>query len=491
MQGITKSFPGVQALAGVDFTVRAGEVHALVGENGSGKSTLMKIAGGEVQPDGGNISLSGAVVSFRSPGEAIAAGISSIAQEIPLVPHLTVAENVLLGRLPRTRWRTVDWRAARRHAAEVMGHLGLNIDPLAIASQLPLDEQQMVSVARALSLRAKLVIFDEATSSLTEDEVVALFRAIRQLRSRGVGAVFITHRLKEIYSVADRVTVLRDGRVVGGLSIEDAEEGKLTSMMVGRTLTDYFGKQQIERGAVVLRVRGLSDGDGLRDISFDLHASEIVGLAGLVGAGRTELLRTLFGMRRMADGEVSVDGRPASIRGPRDAIGLGIALMPEDRRRAGLVPMLSVRHNLAMAAQARILPYFLIRPNQERELASRYVERLRIRTAGLATPVRLLSGGNQQKVVVGKWMAVSPRIWLLDEPTRGVDVGAKAEIHRLLGDLARAGTAILISSSELTDLLGLCDRILVMFRGRLVAEVDRSEATEERLIYYATGQGQA
>jgi ABC-type sugar transport system ATPase subunit len=488
MHGIGKTFPGVRALVGVDFSVMPGEVHALVGENGSGKSTLMRIAAGEVQPDEGEIEVEGQPVSFRTPGQAIAAGITATAQEIALVPDLTVAENILLGRLPRRRWR-VDWAAARRRAAEVMADLELDVDPMAIAGRLSLDLQQMVSIAQSLSLGARLIVFDEATSSLTEDQVEALFRTIARLRSRGTSVVFISHRLKEIYSVADRVTVLRDGRIVGTLPIGEANEARVTSMMVGRELGDYFGKQEMERGQVVLSVRGLSDGHGLRDISFDLHAKEIVGLAGLVGAGRTELLRMLFGMHRVTAGEVLVAGNAVRIREPRDAISHGLALVPGDRRRSGLVPMLSLRQNLTMAADARITERFMVRRSEERTLARGYVDRLRIKSSGLETPVRLLSGGNQQKVVVGKWMAVNPRIWLLDEPTRGVDVGAKAEIHRLLSDLAADGMGILMSSSELTDLLGVCDRVLVMFRGRLVAEIQRSEATEERVIYFATGQG--
>jgi ABC-type sugar transport system ATPase subunit len=489
MQGIGKSFPGVRALDGVEFTMLPGEVHALVGENGSGKSTLMKILAGEVQPDEGRIVLDGEEVSFRGPSQAIAAGITATAQEVVLVPDLTVAENVLLGRLPRRRWG-IDWPAARRRAAEVMAGLELDVDPMAYAGRLSLDLQQMVSIAQSLSLRSRLLIFDEATSSLTEDQVEALFRTIKRLSDGGTSIVFISHRLREIYSVADRVTVLRDGRVVGTLPIAEADQARVTSMMVGRELGDYFGKQEMERGPVVLSVRGLGDGHVLQDISFDVHSREIVGLAGLVGAGRTELLRMLFGMHHIADGEVTIDGRPVRIREPRDAIAQGLALVPEDRRRSGLVPMLSLRHNLSMATKARITQGLIVRRSEERALAAKYVDRLRIKSRSLETPVSMLSGGNQQKVVVGKWMAMDPRIWLLDEPTRGVDVGAKAEIHRLLSDLAASGMGILMSSSELTDLLGVCDRVLIMFRGRMVAELPRSDATEERVVYYATGQGQ-
>ncbi|HXJ63130.1 MAG TPA: sugar ABC transporter ATP-binding protein, partial [Actinomycetota bacterium] len=421
--------------------------------------------------------------------QAIAAGIAATAQEIALVPDLTVAENILLGRLPRRGWG-IDWPGARRQAAEVMAQLELDVDPMAYAGRLSLDLQQMVSIAQSLSLQSRLLIFDEATSSLTEDQVEALFRTIRRLRANGTSVVFISHRLREIYSVADRVTVLRDGKVVDTLPIGEADQARVTRMMVGRPLVDYFGKQEMERGPVVLAVRGLGDGHHLQDISFDVHAREIVGLAGLVGAGRSELLRMLFGLHHKAEGEILMNGRPVRIKEPRDAIKHGLALVPEDRRRSGLVPMLTLRHNLGMAAKARIMQGFIVNRAEERTLARNYVDRLQIKSAGLETPVSMLSGGNQQKVVVGKWMAVDPRIWLLDEPTRGVDVGAKAEIHRLLSELAASGMGILMSSSELTDLLGVCDRFLVMFRGRLVAELSRSEATEERVIYYATGQGQ-
>jgi ABC-type sugar transport system ATPase subunit len=489
VEGISKRFPGVRALHRVDLTVLPGEVHALVGENGSGKSTLVKIMAGEYQPDEGRIVLEGEPVSFRAPGAAIRAGVTAIAQELPLVPQVSVTENVLLGHLPRRRLR-VDWRAAHRTVTAVLAELDLDVDPRTRAGTLPLDQQQLVSIARALHLQSKLVVFDEATSSLTEDEVQVLFRMVRRLKERGLGVVFISHRLREIYEVADRVTVLRDGEVVGGLPIAEADEPRLTAMMVGRPLLDYFHKRQIDPGPVVLELRGLRGQGMAHGLDLQLRRGEIVGLAGLVGSGRSELLATVFGLRPRAAGAVIVDGRPARIRGPVDAIRLGLAMVPEDRKRAGVVLPLSVRHNLALARYGKLLPP-LVRPAEERAMVERLASRLAIKAPSLETPVRLLSGGNQQKVVLGKWMVVGPRVWLLDEPTRGVDVGAKAEIYRLMGELAASGMAILMSSSELSDLLGICDRVLVMFRGQLVAEFDRAEATEERVIYYATGQSVA
>ena len=491
LSGIEKGFPGVRALKGVDLTVRPGEVHALIGENGSGKSTLTKITSGEYQPDAGQIRFCGDLVHFRSPAESIRAGISAIAQEIPLVPQLTIAENVLLGRLP-TRRAAVDWSAANRHATEVLSTLGAaHLDPMRIVSTLALDQQQLVSIARALSLQSKVIIFDEATSSLTDDEVDALFQVIRGLRSSGVGIVFITHRLKEIYAVADVVTVLRDGAVIGTLPIAEAPEATLTKMMVGRELGDYFFKQEIEAGDVVLEVEDLEHPGFEAPISLTLRAGEIVGLAGLVGAGRSELLAALFGLRSSGRGQIRVDGRAVRVRNPRDAIAAGFALVPEDRKHGGLVTNRSVRENLTMVGNARILRPFLIRGREERAVAQRFVDDLQIRTPSTETAVGLLSGGNQQKVVIGKWLAHGPKVWLLDEPTRGIDVGAKSEIFRLMGELAASGTAILMSSSELIDLLGVCDRILVMFRGRIVSELSSHEATEEEVIYHATGQSVA
>ena len=491
LEHISKSFPGVQALRDVTFTLRAGEVHALVGENGSGKSTLTKIASGEYQPDEGEIFVEGELVRLRTPTESIRHGISAIAQEIPLVAELSIAENVLLGRMPKRRGR-VDWAAANGHAREVLATLeAAHLDPRTPVGTLPLDQQQLVSIARALSANSKVLIFDEATSSLTDDEVEALFRVIGNLRAKGAGIVFITHRLREIYGIADVVTVLRDGAVIGTRPIAQAPEATLTTMMVGRELGDYFFKREVPRGDVVLEARGLVGPGAPEGLDFTLHAGEIVGLAGLVGAGRSGLLSTLFGLRGRAAGEVLVDGQAVRVSTPHDAIAAGFALVPEDRKRAGLVVNRSVRENLTMVLNARIFPKFMVSGREERAIAQRYVAELQIRTPSIEAPCQQLSGGNQQKVVIGKWLAQRPKIWLLDEPTRGIDVGAKSEIFRLMGDLAASGTAILMSSSELMDLLGVCDRVLVMFRGRIVGELSRAEATEERVIYYATGQSVA
>jgi len=491
VEGIEKSFPGVRALRGVDLTLHAGEIHALVGENGSGKSTLTKVISGEYQVDAGSVFLGDEQVRFRAPVESIAAGIRVIAQEIPLVPHLTVTENVLLGRLPRKR-RLVDWSAARRRAREVLVSLGADhVGPDAIVQALPLDQQQLVSIAQALAGEPKILIFDEATSSLTDDEVDALFGVLRTLRARGVGIVFITHRLKEIYAVADVVTVLRDGAKVATVPIAEAPEAKVTKLMVGRELGDFFRKREIDAGDVVLHVHGFRRRGATATVDLEVRAGEIVGLAGLVGAGRSELLATLFGMRGHTDGEIRVRGRPVRIRGPRDAIAAGIALVPEDRKSSGLAIGRSVRENLSMVGNAKLFPHPIISPKAERTLAHEYVHALQIRTPGIEAPVRVLSGGNQQKVVIGKWLSQRPKIWLLDEPTRGIDVGAKSEIFRLMGELAASGSAILMSSSELIDLLGICDRILVMFRGRILARLDCPGATEEDVIYHATGQSVA
>ena len=484
--GIHKHFSGVYALRGVTLRVRAGEVHALVGENGSGKSTLMKIAIGQYQPDEGELYWRGQPVRFRGPDESIGVGIAAIAQEVVLVPQLTVAENVLLGRLP-VRGGLVDWLRVRRLTSNILDQLGVHLDPRARVGNLPLRQQQMVSVARAIATEAKLLIFDESTSALGDNEVDALFSVIGRLREQGVGVVFISHRLKEIYRIADLVTVMRDGRIVETMPVADADEGRLTRLMVGRDLGDFFSKRPVKPGPAVLEARGLRHSISSPPIDLVVRQGEIVGLAGLTGAGRSELLAMLFGMQRHVAGAIRIGGAPARIRSPRDAIRRGLALVPEDRKRLGLAIDRSVCQNLAMTRNARLFPKMIASAPKERSEAKSCVDSLGIRTPTVDTPVRLLSGGNQQKVVIGKWLTTRPKVWLLDEPTRGIDVGSKAEIFRLMGEFAASGVAILMSSSELVDLLGICDRILVMYGGAIVADLPR-QATEEQVMFYATGQ---
>jgi ABC-type sugar transport system ATPase subunit len=488
---LRKRFGGVHALRGANLRVAAGEVHALVGENGSGKSTLLKIVSGQLRRDTGRVVLNGNEVEFRSPTEALRAGIATVTQETTLVPDLSIAENVFLGHRLARRGPMIDWRGTRAQAKEALDRLQLALDPARVVRRLRPDQQQMVEIARALSTDARVLILDEPTSSLTDDEVTALFRVVRRLKEQGVAVVFVSHRLQEVFDVADRYTVLRDGITVGSGTVADVERPTLIHLMVGRELEHYASEAAAaahgESAEPVLRVRELSLAGHIDGVSFDVGAGEIVGLAGLVGAGRSELLESIFGLHRGVGGEIRLDGRTLRLRGPRDASALGIAFVPADRKRQGLVLHMSVRDNLAMAATARLTR--LRRPTRTREhgLVASAIGRLRIRTPSPAAAVSTLSGGNQQKVVLGKWLATNPRVLMLDEPTRGVDVGAKAEIYRLLSNAAANGIAVVVSSSETPELLLICDRILVMFRGRIVASLSREEATEARIASFAAG----
>ena len=428
-EGIHKRYGGVHALRGASLEVHAGEVHALIGENGSGKSTLLRILSGQLQRDAGEIVFDGS-------------RIATVTQETTLAPDLSIAENVFLGHRMARRGALIDWRATRRRARDVLARLELDLDPATIVRRLRPDQQQLVEIARALSMDARVVVLDEPTSSLTDDEVEALFAVVRRLRDDGVAVIFVSHRLNEVLAIADRLTILR--------------------------------------------VRGASLRRAFADVDLDVAPGEVVGLAGLVGAGRSELLEALFGLRRL-EGTVEYDGRPVAYRSPYDAIRDGIAFVPADRKQQGLVLTMSVRENLMMATTARRLR--LRRPNASRELTAvrGLVRGLDIRVPSPDAPAATLSGGNQQKVVLGKWLAASPKLLMLDEPTRGVDVGAKAEIYRLLTDVAQRGIAVLISSSETPELRTLCDRIVVMFRGRVVASLAKEEATEARIAHFAGG----
>jgi ABC-type sugar transport system ATPase subunit len=481
IRGMAKAFPGVQALLDVDLDLHAGEVHALVGENGAGKSTLMKIVAGVYRPDRGSVRLAGQMLLNDSPRQALERGISMIHQELNLAPNLSVAENVFLGRAP-TRGGLVDWQRLYADAEALAARLGIELDVRARVEELSVARQQMVEIAKALSLEARVIIMDEPSSALTERETEALFEIIGRLRRQGVAVVYISHRLEEIFRVADRVTVLRDGRLVGTLPVGQASQHLLIGMMVGRELTTLFPKESLDIGEPVLEVRHLRRHGVLDDISFVLRRREILGVAGLVGAGRTELVRVLFGADRLDRGEILIEGRPVRIRGPRDAIRLGLGFVTEDRKLEGLVLGMTVRENETLASLAQVSRLGFLNLGRERALARRLVEQLGVRTTGVEQEVTNLSGGNQQKVVIAKWLATRPRILILDEPTRGIDVAAKAEVHALMSQLARDGVAILMISSELPEILGMSDRILVMRQGRLTGEFSRDEASQEAIL---------
>lgn len=490
LRNIHKRFGNTYALRGVDFDLRPGEAHALLGENGSGKSTLMKVAYGELEATQGELYLHGERTRFTNPLHAARAGVTMVAQEVPVVGSVTVGENIALGRLP---WRrgVVDWRRVHRHAAEVLDELESPIDPRRLVSSLGPDDRQIVAIARALAVEARVVIFDEPTSSLTSERVDSLFKIIARMKERGIAIAFISQRLQDIEPVADRVTVIRDGQVVDTIPIEQADETTITRMMVGRSLTDYFHREVITVSEPTpgvksaLRVTGLTVPGVVEDATFDVQPGEVVGLAGLVGSGRVELIRAIFGVQE-ATGRVEIDGTPFLKRSPRSAIGAGVAMLTSDRKTEGLVLSRSVLHNLTMVQNNR-LSGSPIRAKSQRAVAERIIRDVQIRPADPNVLVGKLSGGNQQKVALGRWLARPPKVFLLDEPTRGVDVGAKSEIYRVIRELAARGTAVVVSSSENGELLGICDRILMMFRGRVVASELCTELDEWKVAEHVAG----
>ena len=489
-ENLTKSFAGVQALRRGAIDLRAGEIHALVGENGAGKSTLIRIIAGALSPDSGSLTIGGHPVTEFSPVAARELGVSVIYQQPALFPDLTVIENLALGLESPSLWRRIDWTARRKRAVELLDRVGAVIDPDSIVSSLSMPQQQLVEIARALGRSARILILDEPTASLSEREVGNLFRILRELRRQGLAIVYISHRIEEIFALADRVTVLRDGETVLTESIEQTDRVSLIRMMVGREIEAVFPKREVAIGETILRVDNLSSSAaGLSNISLELRTGEILGLAGLVGAGRSELARCLFGLHSIDAGSIWIGGEPKEslIHSPADAIEAGIAYVPEDRRRHGVIQELSIVRNGSLAVLPRLTRRGLLDQARERQLAAFYAERLRLRADTLYANVSTLSGGNQQKVALARWLATNPSILILDEPTQGIDVGAKAEIHRLMGELAATGMAILMISSELPEILGMCDRIAVMRGGRICATLERSEATPERIISIALG----
>lgn len=487
MSEITKEFPGVRALDRVDLDVRPGEVHALLGENGAGKSTLIRILGGIHRRDGGEIRLRGRRVEIDSPRQARELGIAIIHQELSQVGPLSVAENLFLGREPR-RWRWfVDWRTARRLAQEAMADLGIDIDPRARVDLLSVAERQALEIARALGQKADILVMDEPTAALTIEETNRLFGIIRDLTARGVAVVYISHRLEEIFRIADRVTVLRDGRHVGTFRREAIDMDGLIQAMVGRRLTEKFPKEVVPAGGQVLEVRGLSVAGVFRDVSFAVNAGEIVGLTGLVGSGKIEVAHAIFGALPLEAGEILIEGQRVEIASPADAIAHGIGFVPEDRKTQGLVLGMSVASNLTLPFLDRLQIGGFVRRDDERRVVRQRIHGLHMAASPEQT-ARTLSGGTQQKVVFAKWLEGGGKVLLLCEPTRGIDVGTKVEMYRVMVDLARAGVAQLLISSELPEVLGMSDRILVMHEGSITGEFTRAEATQEAIMASATGR---
>jgi rhamnose transport system ATP-binding protein len=491
LEGLSKSYGGVHALSDVSFAIAPATVHALVGENGAGKSTLVKILTGVVHPDDGQLRVEGEPQRIGDPQAAHRLGIVAMYQEPTVFPDLTVAENVFAGRHPRGRLGTVDWGRMRSNVARLLDDLGVDFGPETPVRGLGVADRQLLEIAKALSASARLLIMDEPTAALSPHEVEHLFATVRRLRDRGVAIVFISHRLEEVTEIADAVTVLRDGRHVATRPAAELPHGELVRLMVGRSLDALFPKEEAEVGEVVLHAEGLSRRGVFSGVSFELRRGEIVGLAGFVGSGRTEVARAIFGIDRLDGGRLSIEGRRFRPKSPRAALRRGLAYLPEDRLQQGLVQSMSIAGNASMAVLPQLTPGGFLRPRRERALARRFMDELRIKATSPAQVVRSLSGGNQQKVVLSKWLAAEPRILILDEPTHGVDVGTKADVHRTISHLAAGGLTILLISSELLEILGMSDRVLVMREGRLVAELPRAEASEERIIQAAAGVGEA
>jgi ribose transport system ATP-binding protein len=487
---VSKSFPGVRALTSVSLTVGRGEVLAVIGENGAGKSTLMKILAGVQTPDVGQIYLDGRPVTINSVQAALKLGIALIHQELNLADNLSIGANILLGREPLNRLGLIDRKATDREARAVMGRVGLGDEsPRTIVGTLSIGRQQMVEIAKALSVNARALIMDEPTSSLTAHEAEQLFEVVRDLRSRGISVVYISHRLGEVKELADRVVVLRDGKNAGELARSEVSHERMVKLMVGRDLSQFYQRTIHTPGKPVLEVERLrTPAHPRHELSFAVRAGEIVGLAGLVGAGRTEMLQTVFGVTPAVGGAIRVDGRTIVPRTPRQAIAAGIGLVPEDRKQQGLILEMAVRQNVSLPSLRRTQHIGFLNHASERQLSEQTVRQLNVRTPSDAQVCQFLSGGNQQKVVIGKWLAMSPRVLLLDEPTRGIDVGAKQEIYRLMEDLARGGVAILFVSSEMEEVLGMSDRALVMHEGRITGELQRHELSEEAIMHLATGR---
>ncbi len=486
MDGIIVEFPGVRALDDVSFNLKKGEVHVLLGENGAGKSTLMKVLSGVNPTVSGKVYIEGKEVSLSDTRVAIREGVSIIYQELNLIPYLSVAENIFLGEAPQIAG-VINWKKLHADAQKILDRLHVDIDSKQIVRKLGIAQQQMVEVAKALRHQAKLIIMDEPTSALTEREIKELFATITRLKSEGVGIIYISHRLEEVKQVGDRVTVLRDGQFVDTLDVSKSSLEDFIRLMVGRDINEKFPKESIPIGDVILRAENITTKDKLKDCSITVRKGEILGLAGLMGAGRTELARAIYGADPIVSGTITLDGKVIQIKRPSDAVKHRIGLLPEDRKEHGLVMGMSVRENVSLANLKSVLRRGLLSSRREKEVANKAINELDIKTPDLNRKVKFLSGGNQQKVVVGKWLLTDSSVLIFDEPTRGIDVGAKIEIYKIMTEFAKEGYGIIMVSSELPEILGMSDRIVVMQGGRVVGEMSRAEATQEKILSYAVG----
>lgn len=485
---ISKSYAGVHALRNASFELRSGEVHALVGENGAGKSTLIKIITGAVLHDGGEITLNGEAIIENSPALSKSRGIAAIYQQPALFPELTVAENIAIGQEKGGAFGRINWQERRRIAKELLDRVGAKIDTEAFAGELSMPQQQLVEIARALGSNARILIFDEPTASLSAEDAQNLFRVIRELRSQGVGMIYISHRLEELPAIADRVTVLRDGLTIETREMADVSSEQLIRLMVGRDLSAVFPKRTVEIGGSIFELRNFgSRVAGIRGINLAIRTGEIVGVAGLIGAGRTELAKTIFGIEVPDEGEILLRGKAIRIGHPCEAIEYGIAYLPEDRRKHGVVLDFPISANITLASLKKLSSFVGMDFGKEKEIAADYTRRLGVKTPAIYNAVSTLSGGNQQKVALSRWLMTQPSVLILDEPTQGIDVGAKAEIHELMMELAEQGVAILMISSELPEVLGMSDRIAVMHGGTIVKILDRAEATQDKILSVALG----
>lgn len=485
---IEKSYAGVHALRDASLELRAGEVHALIGENGAGKSTLIKIITGAVEADSGELKLDGRVVAQNSPRMAKQLGIAAIYQQPALFPELSVAENIAIGLEEPSWFSRVNWRARKQRADDLLARVGAKIDPVAEAGDLTMPQQQLVEIARALGAKAKILIMDEPTASLSADDTRNLFTVIKQLRGEGVGIIYISHRLEELPIIADRVTVLRDGRTIDTRPMSEVNREQLIQLMVGRELSTVFPKKEVAVGEIALELRQVGcSASGVSDVNLSLRAGEILGLAGLVGGGRTELARTIFGLTPADHGEMLVHGKPVKFANAAEAIKSGIAYVPEDRRRHGVILDLAIDANITLASLDRFSHAGALDLAREKAAAADYTRKLSIKTPSIFAPVTTLSGGNQQKVALSRWLVTRPSVLIVDEPTQGIDVGAKSEVHALMTELASQGVAILMISSEMPEVLGMSDRIAVMCAGTIVATVDRADATQEKILALALG----